>query len=579
MSRASGLPGALVLDLWGDPLKRLFVGLSLLGALIAVPIASFGGGVASAATPGGVFVTGHDPDFHATQSGENATGSKNIINRSIEFVTSNTTNPSVLLVSSKGAPPAGHADSEAGLQAAGYTPVLASAQTGTDDAAVNLATVNFASYATVVVASDFGGILRQADLDVLNARSNDLIAYVNGGGGLVAFAESRLNNAFDFLPFLVSEISTNQSEAGFTVTPYGVTEVGLTNADVNGNFSHNQFTAAGGLNAVDNDPNGKIVTLATRGTTICTGGVPQASISDVSKLEGNAGLTPFSFTVSLNIAACGAPVVVDYTTSLTGTASANDLQAAAGQVTFNPGESSKQIVVNVIGDTTVEPDETFFVHITSSDAGLADGQGKGTIVNDDMGRAGTFACRASGLRLVAIEPNVANNPFNPCKDGAITTLGVNLTSGEVNVKSGTLVSTTDQTPDNLNATLPATTDRATAVSTVESADISALGRVGIKATVLRSEAKVQCAAVPGGLAPKLTSSSTIATLVINGSSVNTTGSALIQLPLGLGTVAVNRTVTTATSITQQALRVQILGIEVVVAEAKAGFTGNPCASL
>lgn len=562
-------------------MKRLFVGLSLLGALVAVPIASFGGGVASAATPGGVFVTGHDPDFHATQSGENATGSQNIIKRSIEFVTSNAGNASVLLVSSEGAPPPGHADSEAGLQAAGYSPVLASAQTGTDDAAVNLSTVNFSNYSVVVVASDFGGILRQADLNVLNARSNDLIAYVNGGGGLVAFAETELSGAFDFLPFLVSEVSTNQFESGFTVTPYGAA-LGLTDADVNGNFSHNQFTSTGNLNVVDNDPGGNIVSLATRGTAICTGGVPQASISDVSKLEGNAGLTPFTFTVSLNIPACGVPVVVNYTTSLTGTANGADLQAAAGQVTFNAGEQSKPVVINVVGDTTVEPDETFFVNITSTDAGVADGQGKGTILNDDtapMGRAGTFACRASGLRLVLIEPNVANNPYDPCKDGAITTLGVNLTSGVVNVKSGTLVLTTDQTPDNLNATPPATTDKATAVSTVESANITALGLVGIKATVLRSEAKAQCVAVPGGLAPKLTSSSTIANLVINGSTVNTTGSALIQLPLGLGSVAVNRTVTTATSITQQALRVQILGIEVVVAEAKAGFTGNPCASL
>jgi hypothetical protein len=559
-------------------MKRVLVCLSLLGALVAVPVASLGG-VASAAEPGGVFVTGHDPDFHATQTGENAEGSKRIIQKAIDFVTTAPA-PTVLLVSSEGEPPTGHADSEAGLQAAGFTPVLASAQTGTDDAAIPLETVNFANYSVVVVASDFGGILRQADLDVLNARYNDLIAYVNGGGGLVAFAESQLSGAFDFLPFLVSEVSTNESESGYTVTPYGATEVGLTDADVNGNFSHNIFTSAGELNVVDNDADGNVVTLATRGEVICSGITPKASINDVSKLEGNAGLTPFGFTVSLDAPACGSSLTVNYTTSLTGTAVANDLNAAAGSVVFAEGESAKPVVVNVVGDTNVEPDETFFVNITSTDAGIADGQGKGTILNDDTApttRNGTFACRASGLRLVLIEPNVANNPYNPCVDKSITTLGVNLTSGVVNVKSGTLVSTTDQTPNNLTATPPATTDMATSVSTVESADITALGLVGIKATVLRSEAKVQCAVVPGGLAPKLTSSSTIAKLVINGSTINTNGSALIQLPLGLGSVAVNRTVTTATSITQQALRVQILGIEVVVAEAKAGFTGNPCA--
>src|SRR5262249_6240798 len=53
--------------------------------------------------------------------------------------------------------------------------------------------------------------------------------------------------------------------------------------------------------------------------------------------------------------------------------------------TFAPGESSKTVVVKVHGDTLDEPDETFFVNLTvvSGDVVLGDGQGVGTIVDDD----------------------------------------------------------------------------------------------------------------------------------------------------------------------------------------------------
>jgi len=53
-------------------------------------------------------------------------------------------------------------------------------------------------------------------------------------------------------------------------------------------------------------------------------------------------------------------------------------------LTFNPDETSKQIVVPIIGDTTVEPDETFFVNLSNpSGATIADGQGLAIIQNDD----------------------------------------------------------------------------------------------------------------------------------------------------------------------------------------------------
>ena len=112
--------------------------------------------------------------------------------------------------------------------------------------------------------------------------------------------------------------------------------------------------------------------------------VPALSINDISLAEGNSGITNFVFTVSLN-AASSAPVTVDYATA-NGTAGAGSdyNSVATTTLTFNTGETSKQIVVQVKGDTTYEPDETFFINLSNAvGATIADSQGIGTILNDD----------------------------------------------------------------------------------------------------------------------------------------------------------------------------------------------------
>jgi len=76
---------------------------------------------------------------------------------------------------------------------------------------------------------------------------------------------------------------------------------------------------------------------------------------------------------------------VQYTTS-DGTAMTadSDYVAASGTVTFNPGETSKTITVNVNGDTKFEQNETFFVGSDRTDQRHHRRQpGVGTIVNDD----------------------------------------------------------------------------------------------------------------------------------------------------------------------------------------------------
>ena len=115
---------------------------------------------------------------------------------------------------------------------------------------------------------------------------------------------------------------------------------------------------------------------------------PRVSIDDVSKAEGNAGSTTFTFTVRLS-AAYDQAVTVNYATVAGGTATAgSDYMSKAGTVTFAAGETAKTITVTVEGDKQKEATETFFLDLTgvSSNALVTDVRGIGTILDDDTRR-------------------------------------------------------------------------------------------------------------------------------------------------------------------------------------------------
>ena len=83
-------------------------------------------------------------------------------------------------------------------------------------------------------------------------------------------------------------------------------------------------------------------------------------------------------------AASDAPVTVDYATADGSATAGGDYQAASGTVIFAPGQTSQTITVLVNGDRAAEPTEYFFVNLAGpANAGLADGQGVGTIADDE----------------------------------------------------------------------------------------------------------------------------------------------------------------------------------------------------
>ena len=107
------------------------------------------------------------------------------------------------------------------------------------------------------------------------------------------------------------------------------------------------------------------------------------SVNDASVLEGNSGTVSATFTVSLSLAS-GQTVTVNYATA-DGTATApSDYTAASGTLSFSPGQTTRTVTVLVNGDTLDESTETYFLNLSNpGNATIADGQGLGTITNDD----------------------------------------------------------------------------------------------------------------------------------------------------------------------------------------------------
>jgi hypothetical protein len=137
---------------------------------------------------------------------------------------------------------------------------------------------------------------------------------------------------------------------------------------------------------LSNPTNATIADTQGVGTITNDDPLPTISIDDVTATEGNAGTKGFTFTVTLS-AASGQTVTVSYATAdgTTNPATAgNDYTSTSGTLTFPPGVTSRQITVSVAGDINQEPNETFFVDLTSpTNATIADGRGVGTIINDD----------------------------------------------------------------------------------------------------------------------------------------------------------------------------------------------------
>ena len=109
-------------------------------------------------------------------------------------------------------------------------------------------------------------------------------------------------------------------------------------------------------------------------------GPPRLRIEDATLVEGSATMT---FTVRLTRVSSSV-VTLRYATANETAAAGSDYSARSGSLTFPVGTWVRTIQVPVLGDLLDEADETLLVNLSSvRGAALLDGQGRGTIVDDD----------------------------------------------------------------------------------------------------------------------------------------------------------------------------------------------------
>ncbi|MFY2762878.1 Calx-beta domain-containing protein [Arenimonas sp. MALMAid1274] len=119
--------------------------------------------------------------------------------------------------------------------------------------------------------------------------------------------------------------------------------------------------------------------------------IPDLTIADVTLDEGNAGTTNAVFTVSLSQVS-GTPVTFDANSFIyapgpnAATENSDFTPIALTGLTIPAGSTSTQFTVPILGDTTVEQDESFIVRISNNTASnLLDNRSNVWIDNDDDG--------------------------------------------------------------------------------------------------------------------------------------------------------------------------------------------------
>src|SRR5215204_2653707 len=113
-------------------------------------------------------------------------------------------------------------------------------------------------------------------------------------------------------------------------------------------------------------PPSPTVRARARSSTMTRGAVAgTVSINDVTITEGNSGTQIMNFTVTRFGGT--AAVTVNYATAAnTASGAGGDYIATGGTLSFGAGVNSQLVSVTINGDTVFEPNETFFLNLTTS---------------------------------------------------------------------------------------------------------------------------------------------------------------------------------------------------------------------
>lgn len=125
------------------------------------------------------------------------------------------------------------------------------------------------------------------------------------------------------------------------------------------------------------------VTKAQGIGTILNDDLPTVVIADAQIVEGKAGISLMTFTLTLSTAIDkSAEVKVRLLDILA--VKDQDYRGSNQTITFAPGETTRNFAVEILGDELVEADEMFVVKLGSPvNLFIGDGMAVGTILNDD----------------------------------------------------------------------------------------------------------------------------------------------------------------------------------------------------
>jgi hypothetical protein len=228
------------------------------------------------------------------------------------------------------------------------------------------------------VLNDDGPVLSVGDVTLVEGNAGTKLANVvvslsQAAAGAVTFNLATANGTATAGSDYVAKTTNGVSiPAGQTSVVFAVTVNGDATVEPNEAFDV-LLSAASGATVLD----------ARGTTTLVNDDGPTLSIGDVAIAEGNSGSKLATFTVKLSQAAASA-VGYDIRTVL-GSAAGGDYtpKTLTGQA-IAAGLTSATFTVSVLGDATVEPNETFSVVLSNAtNASIGDDTALATILNDD----------------------------------------------------------------------------------------------------------------------------------------------------------------------------------------------------
>ena len=290
---------------------------------------------------------------------------------------------------------------------------------------------------TIVKSQGIGTITN--DDTVGNISISDVtIAEGNAGTSIATFTVTRTGGtaAFDVnyatadgtatagSDYVAQPTGTVSFAAGDLTKTISVTINGDTTIEPDETFFVNLLGATNG---------GTIVKSQGTGTITNDDSVGNISIGDVTVAEGNAGTSIATFTVTRTGGT--AAFDVNYATADgTATAGSDYVAQPTGTVSFAAGDLTKSISVTINGDTTIEPDETFFVNLLGATNGgtIVKSQGTGTIANDDF--VGTISI--SDVTIAEGNAGTSTATFTVTRTGGTAAFDVNYATADGTATAG-----------------------------------------------------------------------------------------------------------------------------------------------